>query len=74
MDIDLAFTLGCLFVFFAIPALVSGYSEQQLSRLGVVLLLIGGGGIGYALMNDAARYSPEAVPEIFLHVFARFYG
>ena len=74
MDFDLILSLGCIFVFFGIPACLSGYSDGRFPRFGAFLFLGGLGAISYSLLVNPDGYTLEAMPDVFLHVFARFFA
>lgn len=72
MDIDLIFVSGCLILVFAIPAIISAYSDGRVPRYPAIIVMIGGVLIFYAITERPGAYSLETLPDVFLRVVARF--
>jgi hypothetical protein len=72
MDTDLALTLGMVIGAFAIPALVSSYSDRRAPRISMLMILTAGAMILYALMAKPGGYSFAQLPDVIFGVFARF--
>ena len=74
MDLELMFTLGCVFVFFAIPACLNGFSESRFPRIGALMLLGGAGATAFAIIENPERFTLEPIPLVFVEVLARFFA
>ena len=72
MDTDLALILGLVIGGFAIPALVSSYSDRRAPRISMLMFLLSGGLIIYALLAQPGGYRIAQLPEVFFGVIARF--
>ena len=53
---------------FAIPSMVSAYSEERAPRLSAIAVLIGGGLVVLALSRSPAGYGFDDVPRAFTRV------
>ncbi|MGE4328030.1 MAG: hypothetical protein AB7E21_18265 [Pseudodonghicola sp.] len=73
MDTDLILVLGLVVVFFAIPALVSAFSDERRLRAPTVALLIGGGAMVYAYVAHPGGYTLEQLPDVFFGVIGRYF-
>ncbi len=72
MDTDLALILGLVIGGFAIPSIVSSISDHRAPRASMLMVLIAGGLILFALATKPGGYSIEQVPDVFFRVVARF--
>ena len=72
MDTDLALTLGIVIGGFAIPALVSAYSNGRAPRASMLMILISGALILYALLTQPGGYRMAEMPDVIFGVIARF--
>jgi len=72
LDTDLALTLGFVLGAFSIPALVSAYSDGRVPRAFMVLLLLAGMLVLYAVVVQPGGYRFSQLPVVFFGVFARF--
>lgn len=71
MDADLSFVLGSLFALFAVPAVVSAFSEGRPPRLAALMFVIGGGLMAFAIGNKPGGYSFEEIPGVFASVIGQ---
>ena len=65
---DTWLVVGIIVVVFAIPSMVSAYSESRAPRLSAIALLIGGGLIILALTRAPVPYTFEDIPRAFTRV------
>lgn len=72
MDVDVVFVSGCVILVFAIPAIVSAYSDGRIPRYPAIIIMIGGVMIFYAITERPGAYSFETLPDVFLRVVAKF--
>jgi len=72
MDTDLALVLGLIVAAFSIPSIVSSFSDRRTPRASMVLILIAGALILFALISKPGGYSIEQIPDVFFGVIARF--
>lgn len=73
MDTDLILVLGLVVVFFAIPALVSAYSDGRRLRAPTAALLIGVGLMVFAYVVHPGGYRLEQMPDVFFGVIGRYF-
>ncbi|MCK0095934.1 hypothetical protein MWU60_10180 [Yoonia sp. F2084L] len=74
MDFDLIFVTGIALAAFALPSLVSAYSDRRWPKAAVVMLVIGGGAIAYAVQENSGAYSLATVPDMIVTVIGRYLG
>jgi len=72
MQYDLILTVGVVILAFAIPAMVSAYSENRVPRIAVVILLIGGGLVAWAVTQKPEGYTLSDVPRAFVRVIGQY--
>ena len=72
MDTDLILVIGVLLGVFAVPSIVSTFSEGRAPRVAAVALVAGGALILYAVMTHPDGYTLGDVPGAFVRVVARF--
>ncbi|MFQ1701107.1 hypothetical protein ACJ5NV_10965 [Loktanella agnita] len=72
LDFDLIFVIGLVIAAFAIPSLVSAFSDRRWPKLAVLMLLIGGGLIGYAVSQNPDTYSVAVIPDVFVRVVGSY--
>lgn len=70
MTNDIYLVVGIVVLVFAIPSIVSSYSESRAPRLAAIAVLIGGGLIALAVSQQPGGYTFADVP----HAFARVIG
>jgi len=71
MDTDLALILGLLIAGFSLPSLASSISDGRAPRTAMILILIAGGLILYALVGKPGGYAIDQLPDVFFSVIAR---
>lgn len=71
MDSDLFLVIGIVMAAFAIPSLLSAYSESRAPRVGSILVLIASGLIVVALLNRPTGYRLDEVPGAFVRVIGK---
>ena len=74
MDTDLVLTGGIVLLAVSLPSLLSGWVEQRMSRLGLVMAFSGLGMIVAAWLYRPGGYSVPEVPGVMLDVFSRLVG
>ena len=74
MDPDLYFVLGLGIAILAIPALFGAISSGDPPRGAAIMVLIGGGLLAIAVMNQPLGYSLSEIPDVVLRVVARYLG
>ena len=72
MDTDLALILGLLVAGFSLPSLASSISEGRAPRTAMILILIAGLLVLYALISKPGGYAISQLPDVFFGVVARF--
>lgn len=72
LDYDLIFVLGVVIAAFAVPALVSALVNKRLPKLGVLLLVLGGGMAGFAMQQVPDAYSFETLDDVAVSVLGRY--
>jgi hypothetical protein len=74
MDPDLALVIGVVIGVFALPSIVSAFSERRAPRISF-LTLMGGAGLAYwAVSQNPDKYSILGFPDLLIEVAARFIG
>ncbi|MEO1641275.1 MAG: hypothetical protein AAFU41_18735 [Pseudomonadota bacterium] len=74
MDIDLIFVIGVGIVMFAVPSAVSAYSDRRWPKAAVMMLLLGGLSIAYAMQENPDAYSFATLPDVIVAVIGRYIG
>lgn len=72
MDADLALVLGVVLLVFAIPAIMSAYSDSRTPRVPAIIVLIAGGLILFAVVSHPGGYSLSQVPDAFANVIGKY--
>jgi hypothetical protein len=72
VDIDLIFVAGLVVVVFGIPMLVSAYADRRWPSKAVLMFLLGGGAIFYAMRENPGVYSAGTVDEVIVAVIGRY--
>jgi len=70
MDPDVMFVLGCIIAVLAVPAIISAFADGRTPRAPALIVLIGGGMIGYAMVERPGNYNLDTLPDTFARVFA----
>ncbi|MEN8892927.1 hypothetical protein [Planktotalea arctica] len=68
MSYDLGLVLGMVIAGFAIPAIVSAFSDSRTPRAASLMVMIGGGLIAWAVMGKPGGYTLDQIPEVFVKV------
>ncbi len=68
MEFDFIFVLGLLIAVFAVPSFASAYADKRRPSRALLLVLIGGGIIYYAIVMNPGAYSLSTVDETVLRV------
>lgn len=71
MDWDLILTVGVLLLLLSLPSFVGGLGEGRLSRIGVLLVVLGAGMASFAVLSRPEGYTLQEIPEAMLRVLAR---
>ena len=72
MDTDLALILGIVLAGFSVPSIMSAISDRRPPRAPIILILVAGTLILYAMIAKPGGYSFAQVPDVFFSVLARF--
>jgi hypothetical protein len=72
MDYDLIFVVGVLCCAFAIPALMSAFSDRRFPRVALAFGVLGGVSIAYAMQENPGVYGLQVIDEIFVDVIGRY--
>ena len=72
MPFDLYLVIGIIILGFAIPAIVSAYSDSRAPRVAAVMLVIGGGMVAYAVTQKPGGYTLHDVPGAFAVVIGHY--
>jgi hypothetical protein len=72
VEFDIIFVLGLLIAAFCVPSFVSAYANKRRPTQSLILLLIGGGMIYYAIVMNPGVYSLSTVDDVILTVVGRF--
>ena len=68
MSNDLMIALGLLSVVASFPLLLNTYTTGEVSKLGILLILLGIGLIGYPMYAQPGTYTIEAMPQVIARV------
>lgn len=72
MDIDLIFVLGIVIGVFALPSMVSAFSERRAPRVAALFIMISGMMVTYAVHMREEPYVLEQLDNVFVSVVARY--
>ena len=72
MDFDLIFVIGVALAAFSIPSLVSAYADRRWPKQAVLMLLIGGGAVAYAMQENPGVYGVATVDDVIVDVLGRY--
>ncbi|PTV95822.1 hypothetical protein C8J27_103150 [Rhodobacter aestuarii] len=67
---DLYLVLGIIVAAFAIPAVISAFSDSRPPRAAAIAVLVGGGLILFAFISRPGGYTPDQIPAAFTRVLA----
>ncbi len=68
MTNDTYLVIGIVVLVFAIPSVVSAFSERRPPRLAAIAVLIGGGLVALAVSQQPGGYTLEDIPRAFTRV------
>ena len=68
MTNDIYLVVGIVVLVFAIPSIVSSFSERRAPRLAAIAVLIGGGLVALAVSQQPGGYTLEGIPQAFTRV------
>ncbi|MEL6839299.1 MAG: hypothetical protein AAFP85_08395 [Pseudomonadota bacterium] len=68
MEFDFIFVLGLLIAVFSVPSFASAYADKRRPSRALLLVLIGGGMIYYAIVMNPGAYSFATVDDVILRV------
>ncbi|MFT4959640.1 MAG: hypothetical protein ACI92Z_000716 [Paracoccaceae bacterium] len=72
MDPDLALILGLIVACFAIPSVLSAFSDSRAPRASSMIILIAGALVLYAVTTKPGGYTVKDIPGTFFQVINRF--
>ncbi len=72
MDSDLALIVGIVIGGFTIPSIVSSISDSRAPRVAMIMVLVAGALILYALVTKPGGYTVREMPDVFFGVISRF--
>ena len=72
MDLDLIFVGGLLLALFSIPAFVSAIADRRWPTLALLLAVVGGVGVAYAIQEDSDRYTVANTDNVVVEVLGRY--
>ena len=73
MSNDLLLVFGILVGLLSFPAFLAAFSESRQPRVAVMLIVVGGSMIAFAMYSQPSGYSFEELPTVFSRVFAQFF-
>ena len=73
-DTDLAMTLGVVLAVFAVPSIMSAFSDGRPPRASALTVVLAGGLIVFAVSNQPGGYKIEDLPDVFVRTVAKFIG
>jgi hypothetical protein len=71
MDADTALVIGLVIAVFAIPAMVSAYSEGRAPRVAAFAVLVAGGLVIWAVTTKPGGYALNDIPDAIIGVVGR---
>ncbi|MCB1338832.1 MAG: hypothetical protein KDK10_15720 [Maritimibacter sp.] len=72
MQFDLSLTIGLVILAFAIPSIVSAFSDGRPPRIAALMLLLGGGLALWAVTQKPGGYTLTDVPQAFVRVVGHY--
>ena len=72
MDFDLIFVIGVTLLAFALPALASAYADWRFPRLALLMIVIGGGSVAYAMQENPGAYTLRTIDDTIITVLGRY--
>ncbi|MEL6609852.1 MAG: hypothetical protein AAFO58_02540 [Pseudomonadota bacterium] len=71
-DPDVWMAIGLVLGVLCIPALMSSWANGEPPRATAIAVLVAGGMIAYALMNQPGGYELADIPDVFARVIERY--
>lgn len=68
MEFDFIFVLGLLIAVFAVPSFASAYADKRRPSRALLIAVLGGGMIYYAIMMNPGVYSLSTIDDVVLRV------
>lgn len=68
MDFDQIFVIGLALIAFSIPSAVSARSDRRWPKTAFLMLVLGVGGIVFAVRENPGVYSPSTVDDVIVSV------
>lgn len=72
MPFDLFFTIGSVILVFAIPSVVSAFSDRHPPRAAILMVLIGGGLVLGAVTQKPGGYALTEIPDVYVRVAGHY--
>ncbi|MCA0871665.1 hypothetical protein LCL97_12575 [Seohaeicola saemankumensis] len=72
MDTDLIFILGLVLAALSVPATMSAISDGRAPRAPILIILIAGAMIVYAVHTHPGGYAFADIPDVFFGVIGRY--
>jgi len=72
MDTDLIFILGLVLAALSVPATMSSISDGRAPRAPILIILIAGAMILYAVYSHPGGYALADIPDVFFGVIGRY--
>ncbi|TCM84613.1 hypothetical protein [Rhodovulum steppense] len=72
MQADLYLVIGSIVGLLAVPALLSAFAHGHAPRAGAIMVLISGGLIALAVMQNPRGYTVEQLPAVFARVIDHY--
>ena len=71
-DADFALVLGLVLGAFSLPAILSAFNDGRAPRVAMIVIMIAGGCIVYALRHQPGGYDVGDIPHVFANVVERY--
>jgi len=68
MSYDMALVFGLIVAVFAIPAVVSAFSDGRVPRAAALMVMLGGGMVAWAVSGKPGGYTLDEIPDVFVKV------
>ncbi len=72
MDMDVIFVVGLVIAAFSLPGFVSAFSDRRFPKMPLVMALMGGGMVYFAIQQNEGAYTLETIDDVFVSVVARY--